>query len=76
MGEIARSSLRQDVVSALLDSGAINLEAAGTVFSKFAESALRSGEELTLSVGKWNYLACGWPGPEIRNVDFGNLREG
>ena len=41
MGEIARSALRQDVVSALLDSGAINLEAAGTVFSKFAESALR-----------------------------------
>jgi hypothetical protein len=76
MGEIARSSLRQDVVAALLDSGAINLEAAGAVFSKFAESALRTGEELTISVGKWNYLACGWPGPEIRNVDFGNLREG
>ena len=75
MGEYARSALRQEVVSALLDSGAINLEAAGTVFSKFAESALRSGEELTLSVGKWNYLACGWPGPEIRGIELG-LREG
>lgn len=76
MGEFGRSALRQEVVSALLDSGAINLEAAGNVFSKFAESALRSGDELTLSVGKWNYLACGWPGPEIRTVDFGGLREG
>jgi hypothetical protein len=76
MGEIARSALRQEVVSALLDSGAINLEAAGNVFSKFAESALRTGEELTISVGKWNYLACGWPGPEIRTVDVGVLREG
>ena len=75
MGDIARSALRQEVVSALLDSGAINLEKAGNVFSKFAESALRSGEELTISVGKWNYLACGWPGPEIRSVDIG-LREG
>jgi hypothetical protein len=75
MGEYARSALRQEVVSALLDSGAINLEAAGNVFSKFAESALRTNEELTISVGKWNYLACGWPGPEIRAVDFG-LREG
>jgi len=76
MGEIARSALRQDVVAALLDSGAINLEAAGTVFSKYAEAALRTGEELTISVGKWNYLACGWPGPEIRQVDLGVFREG
>jgi hypothetical protein len=76
MGENARSALRQDVVSALLESGAINLEAAGNVFSKFGEAALRNGEELTFSIGKWNYLACGWPGPEIRTIDVAVLREG
>lgn len=75
MREIARSALRQEVVSALLDTGAINLEAAGNVFSKFAESALRTGDELTISVGPWNYLACGWPGPEVRIAELG-LREG
>ncbi|MBF4763626.1 hypothetical protein ISU07_10850 [Nocardioides islandensis] len=75
MREIARSALREEVVSALIDSGAINLEKAGTVFSKFAESALRTNEELTISVGPWNYLACGWPGPEIRGIELG-LREG
>jgi hypothetical protein len=75
MGDIARSQLRQEVVAALIDTKAINLEAAGAVFSKYAEAAIRSGEELTLSVGKWNYLACGWPGPEIREVGLG-LREG
>ena len=63
MGDYVRSPLRQEVVAALLDSKAINLDAAGAVFSKFAEAALRGGEELTISVGKWNYLACGWPGP-------------
>ena len=63
MGEDVRSPLRREVVAALLDSGAINLEAAGAVFSKYAEAAARGGEELTISIGRWNYLACGWPGP-------------
>ena len=75
MGDIARSQLRHEVVAALLDTKAIDLEAAGAVFSKYAEQAVRTGEELTISVGKWNYLACGWPVPEIRGVELG-FREG
>jgi hypothetical protein len=76
MGDYVRSPLRQEVVAALLDSKAINLEAAGAVFSKYAEAAVRGGEELTISVGKWNYLACGWPGPIGPEIGQINVREG
>jgi hypothetical protein len=75
MGEFARSELRQEVVTALIDTGAINLEAAGAVFSKFGERAIRGGDELVLAIGKHNYWACGWPVPDFRDLGF-NLREG
>lgn len=75
MGELGRSGLRQEVVSALIDSGAINLEAAGAVFSKFGERAIRDGDDLVLAIGKFNYWACGWPAPVIRELGF-DVREG
>jgi hypothetical protein len=75
MGENARNELRQEVVSALIDTGAINLEAAGAVFSKFGERAIRGGDELVLAIGKFNYWACGWPVPVIRELGLA-LREG
>ena len=55
--------------------GALNLEAAGAVFSKFGERAIRGGDELVLAIGLHNLWACGWPGPEIRDLGV-NLREG
>jgi hypothetical protein len=75
MGEFARSELRQEVVAALIDTGAINLEAAGAVFSKYGERAIRGGDELVLAIGLHNLWACGWPGPEIRDLGV-NLRQG
>ena len=75
MGDFARSELRQEVMSALLDTGALNLEAAGAVFSKFGERAIRGGDELVLAIGKHNYWACGWPAPVIRDLGF-DVREG
>ena len=60
-----RSAFQQEVVEALLESKAINLEAIGATFSKFGERALLEGEPLVNIINRnvtWN---CGWPGPEI-----------
>lgn len=60
-----RSAFQQQVVEALLASKAINLEAVGATFSKFAERAVREGEPLVHIINRnimWN---CGWPGPEL-----------
>jgi hypothetical protein len=75
MGEFAHSGLRQEVVAALIDTGAINLEAAGAVFSKFGEQAIRGGDDLVLAIGRHNYWACGWPAPVIRELGL-ELRQG
>ena len=75
MGEFVQSELRREVVAALVETKAINLDAAGAVFSKFGERAILGGDELVLAIGKHNLWACGWPGPEIRELGL-NVREG
>jgi hypothetical protein len=60
-----RTGFQQEVVEALLDSKAINLEAIGATMSKFGERAIRDGESLVQIINRnvmWN---CGWPGPEL-----------
>jgi len=66
MGLEKRSKFHQEVVEALLDSKAIDLEAVGATMSRFGERAAREGETLAQIINRnvmWN---CGWPGP----VDF------
>ena len=46
MGAGKRTELQQQVVEALLDSKAIDLEAVSTVFSKFGDAAARNGDSL------------------------------
>lgn len=66
-----RSPIQQEVVRALVESKAIDLEAIGAIFGKFGAGAALSGESIaTIITGEaiWN---CGWPGPDIgslRNV--------
>jgi hypothetical protein len=56
-----RSDFQQDVVNALLDSKAINLELVGSVISKFGDSAARRGETLVTIIDRPAFWACGWP---------------
>jgi hypothetical protein len=62
---IERTELQQQVVEALLDSKAIDLEVVGSVISKFGERAAREGETLVHIVNQRFQWACGWPGPEL-----------
>lgn len=58
-----RSEFHQEVVEALLDSQAINLEALASVMARFAERALRDGESLVNIINHNAIWNCGNPGP-------------
>jgi hypothetical protein len=60
-----RTELQQQLVEALLDSKAIDLEAVGSLISKFSDRAAREGDSIVYIVNRNFSLACGWPGPEI-----------
>jgi len=65
MAQGKRSAFQQQVVQALLESKAINLEAVGATFGRFGERAALEGETLVSIINRnfqWN---CGWPGPEL-----------
>jgi hypothetical protein len=61
----SRSAFQQQVVEALVQSKAINLEAVGATLSKFGERALLQGESLVHIINRHSIWACGWPGPEL-----------
>jgi hypothetical protein len=65
MSSHKRSAFQQEVVQALIESKAINLEAVGNTLSKFGERAALEGETVVTIINRnvmWN---CGWPGPEL-----------
>jgi hypothetical protein len=75
MGQERRSAFQQQVVQALLESKAINLDAVGATLSKFGERAALEGETLVSIINRnvmWN---CGWPGPELDIVRSGFSRQ-
>ena len=61
----SRTAFQQQVVEALVESRAINLEAVGATFAKFGERALLEGESLVSIVNRNAIWNCGWPGPEL-----------
>jgi hypothetical protein len=61
----SRSAFQQQVVEALVESRAINLEAIGATFAKFGERAMLEGESLVSIINRNSMWACGWPGPEL-----------
>ena len=65
MGIEKRTEFQQQVVQALLDSRAVDLEVIGSTISKYAERAARDGESLVQIVNLKFFWACGWPGPEL-----------
>ena len=60
-----RSAFQQQVIEALVESKAINIEAVGATMSRFGQEALLRGETLVNIINRQSIWACGWPGPEI-----------
>jgi hypothetical protein len=67
-----RSALQQEVISALIDSKAVNFEAAGSVLSQFGERSARGGDELSFAIRWWVIDWCIPPEPWLRAL---RLRE-
>lgn len=66
-----RTAFQQQVVEALVQSKAINLEAVGATMSKFGERAALQGETLITIINRNAIWNCGWPGPEL-DIVHGN----
>ena len=72
----ARTAFQQQVIEALVESKAINVDAVGVTFAKFGERALLQGEVLVTIINRNAIWNCGWPGPELDIVrDVRQLRE-
>ncbi len=72
----ARTAFQQQVIEALVESKAINVDAVGVTFAKFGERALLQGEALVTIINRNAIWNCGWPGPELDIVrDARQLRE-
>lgn len=67
-----RSKLQQQVVDALIDSKAINLEAVANVMATYGEQALRTGEDFATIINGNAVWNCGI-GPAIQHVQVGQL---
>lgn len=65
MSKQIRSPFQQQVVEALVETKAVNLEAVGATFSRFGQRALLEGETLVTIVNRNAIWNCGWPGPEL-----------
>jgi hypothetical protein len=61
----ARTAFQQQVIEALVESKAINVDAVGATFAKFGERALLQGESLVTIINRNAIWNCGWPGPEL-----------
>ena len=75
MAQPARTELEQEIVNAMIDTKAINLEAVGKVISKYGERAAKTGTSLVTIINKNIIINCGWPGPEIGNTPIGPIGE-
>ena len=71
-----RTAFQQQVVEALVQSKAINLEAVGATMSKFGERAVLQGESLVSIINRHAIWACGWPGPELDIVHGAHNQHG
>lgn len=70
-----RTKLQQEVVDALLDSKAINLDAVASVMASFGERALREGDDFATVINGHAVWNCGWPGPVLGRAQFGQLEQ-
>jgi hypothetical protein len=65
-----KTELEQEIINTFIESKAIDFDACGNIIAKFGARAARAGTGLTVSISKWNFLACGWPGPEIGRLQI------
>lgn len=64
----SRTELEQEIVQALVESKAIDFEAAGSILAKYGARAALSGSDIHFIVNKQTHWACGNPGPLLRDV--------
>ena len=62
MSNEKRTEFQQEVVDALIESKAINVEAMAEVLGRYGERALREGEDLYQVFNKNSIWNCGNPG--------------
>ena len=65
MAQFKRSPFQQEVVQAILDSNAIDLEAMGSIFGRLGKQAVLEGESRVNIIHRDCFINCGWPLPEI-----------
>jgi hypothetical protein len=64
----SRTEFEQEIVQALVESKAIDFEAAGSILAKYGARAALSENEIHFIVTKQVHWACGNPGPLLRDV--------
>ena len=75
MPNTIRTELEQEIVNALIDTKAINLEAIGSIISKYGARAAKTGTNLVTIINKHVIINCGWPGPEIGRAQVQRIGE-
>ncbi|HET9873666.1 MAG TPA: hypothetical protein VFP89_13865 [Propionibacteriaceae bacterium] len=68
-----RTKLQQEVVDALLDTRAINLEAVAGVMASFGERALREGDDFATIINGNAIWNCGLPGLALERSQLGQV---
>ncbi len=66
-----RTPLQQEIVSALVETQAIDLVKISEIFGRFGGQAALEGETFATIITKHVMWNCGWPGPEV----FAGIRE-
>ncbi len=65
MEKSARTPLQQEIVSALVESQAIDLVKISEIFGRFGGKAALEGETFATVITKHVMWNCGWPVPEV-----------
>jgi hypothetical protein len=70
MAKNPQSELQQEIVNTFIDTKAVNFEAIGSIIGKFGSRAAKSGTDLSVIINRYNFWACGWPGPDIGRLSI------
>lgn len=69
----ARTELQKEVVEALVSSNAVNLEAVGSVLSKYGARAALTGSEFGVLIGRHAWDICIPAAFRVSELDLGRL---
>jgi hypothetical protein len=70
-----RTELEQEIVDAFIETKAVNFDAIGKIIAKYGARAAKTGTSLVNIINKNITINCGWPGPEIRQVQIAPMNK-